>query len=83
MRDDRWREAVALAGSDGHRQRQTLSQAARSREHGVNVTAPVAFRESPAFQQWRAIAGPHFVAPPEVVHTARAIGRSFERAGPA
>jgi quinol monooxygenase YgiN len=35
----------------------------------------VAFRESPAFQQWRAIAGPYFVAPPEVCHTARAIGR--------
>lgn len=33
----------------------------------------VNFRESPAFQQWRAIAGPHFVAPPKVVHTARVI----------
>ncbi|EZP71045.1 Antibiotic biosynthesis monooxygenase [Sphingomonas paucimobilis] len=28
------------------------------------------FRASPAFQQWRALAGPFFTAPPEVVHTA-------------
>lgn len=27
------------------------------------------FRNSDAFQQWRALAGPWFVRPPEVVHT--------------
>jgi heme-degrading monooxygenase HmoA len=28
------------------------------------------FRSSAAFTQWRALAGPYFTAPPEVVHTA-------------
>ena len=28
----------------------------------------VAFRQSPAFQQWRAIVGPFFAAPPVVEH---------------
>jgi heme-degrading monooxygenase HmoA len=28
----------------------------------------VDFRESPAFQQWRAIVGPYFAAPPVVEH---------------
>jgi heme-degrading monooxygenase HmoA len=28
----------------------------------------VGFRESPAFQEWRAILGPLFAAPPAVVH---------------
>jgi quinol monooxygenase YgiN len=27
------------------------------------------FRNSPAFQEWRALAGPWFVKPPVVVHT--------------
>lgn len=27
------------------------------------------FRNSPAFGEWRALAGPWFVEPPEVVHT--------------
>ncbi|TAJ74711.1 MAG: antibiotic biosynthesis monooxygenase [Phenylobacterium sp.] len=30
----------------------------------------VHFRESEAFQQWRALAGPHFAAAPTVEHTA-------------
>jgi heme-degrading monooxygenase HmoA len=30
------------------------------------------FRSSEAFTQWRALAGPYFVVPPEVVHTALA-----------
>ena len=29
----------------------------------------VDFRNSPAFQQWRALAGPFFTAPPVVEHT--------------
>lgn len=29
----------------------------------------VTFRESEAFQQWRALAGPYFVEPPSVVHS--------------
>lgn len=29
----------------------------------------VHFRESEAFQQWRALAGPHFASPPDVHHT--------------
>lgn len=29
----------------------------------------VHFRESEAFQQWRALAGPHFASPPDVQHT--------------
>ena len=28
----------------------------------------VGFRESPAFQQWRALVGPFFAAPPQVEH---------------
>ena len=28
----------------------------------------VDFRESPAFQEWRALVGPHFAAPPAVEH---------------
>ena len=32
------------------------------------------FRATPAFQTWRALAGPFFTAPPEVVHLAPAIG---------
>lgn len=30
----------------------------------------VDFRESPAFQEWRALVGPHFAAPPRVEHAA-------------
>lgn len=33
----------------------------------------VTFRESPAFQQWRALAGPHFASPPQVEHIATAV----------
>jgi hypothetical protein len=29
----------------------------------------VDFRESADFQEWRALAGPHFASPPEVEHT--------------
>jgi quinol monooxygenase YgiN len=29
----------------------------------------VTFRESPDFQRWRELAGPHFASPPEVGHT--------------
>ena len=29
----------------------------------------VTFRESESFKQWRALAGPFFVAPPSVIHT--------------
>ncbi len=32
------------------------------------------FRSTEAFQQWRALAGPFFVAPPEVVHLQTVIG---------
>lgn len=32
----------------------------------------VTFRESEAFQQWRALAGPYFVEPPSVVHSRQA-----------
>ena len=28
----------------------------------------VTFRESPAFQQWRALVGPYFASPPSVEH---------------
>lgn len=31
------------------------------------------FRETENFQKWRALAGPFFKAPPEVVHTERVI----------
>jgi len=31
------------------------------------------FRNSEAFKQWRALAGPYFVGAPEVVHTALAV----------
>jgi heme-degrading monooxygenase HmoA len=37
-------------------------------EHHTEV-----FRNSEAFKQWRALAGPYFAAPPEVVHTALAV----------
>jgi heme-degrading monooxygenase HmoA len=30
----------------------------------------VDFRQSPAFQEWRAFVGPHFAAPPSVEHFA-------------
>ena len=29
----------------------------------------VDFRESPAFQEWRALVGPYFASPPRVEHT--------------
>ncbi len=29
----------------------------------------VDFRESPDFNEWRALAGPHFASPPDVEHT--------------
>jgi len=35
----------------------------------------VGFRGSPAFQQWRAIVGPHFAAPPAVEHFTLRAGR--------
>lgn len=31
------------------------------------------FRSSAAFQEWRALAGPFFVAPPDVVHSEQVI----------
>jgi quinol monooxygenase YgiN len=34
-----------------------------------SVEAHMAFRETPAFQTWRGLAGPFFVAPPVVVHS--------------
>ncbi|WP_206244400.1 antibiotic biosynthesis monooxygenase family protein [Novosphingobium terrae] len=34
----------------------------------------VDFRSTEAFQQWRALAGPFFVSPPEVVHVGTVIG---------
>jgi quinol monooxygenase YgiN len=34
-----------------------------------SVDAHMAFRETPAFQEWRALAGPFFAAPPNVVHS--------------
>jgi quinol monooxygenase YgiN len=34
-----------------------------------SVAAHMAFRETPAFQVWRGLAGPFFVAPPVVVHS--------------
>ncbi len=33
----------------------------------------VKFRGSDAFQQWRALVGPHFASPPEVEHTQQAV----------
>jgi heme-degrading monooxygenase HmoA len=33
----------------------------------------VDFRESPDFAAWRALAGPHFAAPPDVEHTANVL----------
>lgn len=36
----------------------------------------VTFRESDAFQRWRALAGPFFVEPPRVEHWAR-VGKFF------
>jgi heme-degrading monooxygenase HmoA len=32
----------------------------------------VAFRGSPAFQEWRGLVGPYFESPPEVEHTQQA-----------
>ncbi|MDO5633057.1 MAG: antibiotic biosynthesis monooxygenase family protein [Paracoccus sp. (in: a-proteobacteria)] len=32
------------------------------------------FRNAPGFQEWRALAGPFFVAPPVVVHTETVVG---------
>jgi quinol monooxygenase YgiN len=34
----------------------------------VDVAAHEAFRDTPAFAEWRALAGPFFVARPEVEH---------------
>ncbi|MEZ7813845.1 MAG: antibiotic biosynthesis monooxygenase [Paracoccaceae bacterium] len=31
------------------------------------------FRNAPAFQEWRALAGPWFTEPPEVVHTEQTV----------
>jgi quinol monooxygenase YgiN len=33
----------------------------------------VDFRQSQAFQQWRALVGPHFASPPRVEHIARVV----------
>lgn len=33
----------------------------------------VTFRESDGFQVWRALASPHFAAPPQVVHVSRVL----------
>ncbi len=41
-----------------------------------SVDAHLAFRETPAFQIWRSLAGPFFAAPPSVVHSAE-VGRYF------
>lgn len=35
----------------------------------------VGFRESPLFQEWRALVGPHFAEPPSVLHFATAMDR--------
>ncbi|MDE1915333.1 MAG: antibiotic biosynthesis monooxygenase [Sphingomonadales bacterium] len=35
----------------------------------------IAFRATPAFQQWRALAGPFFIVPPQVIHMADVIGQ--------
>jgi quinol monooxygenase YgiN len=34
-----------------------------------SVEAHMAFRETPAFQVWRGLAGPFFASPPSVVHS--------------
>ncbi|MBM3606333.1 MAG: antibiotic biosynthesis monooxygenase, partial [Alphaproteobacteria bacterium] len=31
------------------------------------------FRNAPAFQEWRALAGPFFTEPPQVVHSAQVV----------
>jgi quinol monooxygenase YgiN len=41
-----------------------------------SVDAHMAFRETPAFQMWRGLAGPFFVGAPNVVHSAR-VGAYF------
>jgi quinol monooxygenase YgiN len=41
-----------------------------------SVDAHMAFRETPAFQEWRALAGPFFLAPPSVIHS-NEVGRYF------
>ncbi|GGD55567.1 antibiotic biosynthesis monooxygenase [Erythrobacter arachoides] len=38
----------------------------------------VTFRQTPAFEEWRALAGPFFVAPPRVEHWRRVPGFSAE-----
>ena len=35
-----------------------------------SVAAHQAFRDSPAFGEWRALIGPHFAGPPHVEHAA-------------
>jgi quinol monooxygenase YgiN len=41
-----------------------------------SVDAHMDFRDTPAFQTWRGLAGPFFAAPPSVVHSAE-VGRYF------
>jgi quinol monooxygenase YgiN len=41
-----------------------------------SVEAHMAFRDTPAFKEWRGLAGPFFAAPPSVVHSAE-VGRYF------
>lgn len=41
-----------------------------------SVEAHMAFRETPAFQTWRGLAGPFFVGVPSVVHS-EVVGRYF------
>jgi quinol monooxygenase YgiN len=41
-----------------------------------SVEAHMAFRDTPAFQIWRGLAGPFFAAPPSVVHSDE-VGRYF------
>jgi quinol monooxygenase YgiN len=41
-----------------------------------SVEAHMAFRDTPAFQEWRGLAGPFFAAPPSVVHSAE-VGHYF------
>src|SRR3546814_19310091 len=46
-----------------------------------DVAAHEAFRESPAFAQWRGLVGPHFAAPPAVA-PGLATGGGFQGPGP-
>jgi quinol monooxygenase YgiN len=41
-----------------------------------SVEAHMAFRETPAFQTWRGLAGPFFAGAPSVVHS-ESVGRYF------